>query len=47
MNCSLLDDEEYVNVISESIPVWLAQGHKELADFRCIWDWLKYTSART
>ena len=48
MNCSLLDDEEYVNVISESIPIWLAQGHKELADFRCVWDWLKYNvRART
>ena len=42
MNCSLLDDEEYVNVITESIPIWLAQGHKELSDYRCVWDWLKY-----
>ena len=42
MNCSLLDDEEYVNVITESIPIWLAQGHEELSDYRCIWDWLKY-----
>ena len=42
MNCSRLDDEEYVNVLSKSIPIWLAQGHKELADFRCVWDWLKY-----
>ena len=38
----LLDDEEYVNVITESIPIWLAQGHKDLSDYRCIWDWLKY-----
>ena len=42
MNCSLLDDEEYVNVITESIPIWLAQGHKDLSDYRCIWGWLKY-----
>ena len=42
MNCSLLDDEEYVNVITESIPIWLAQGHKDLSDYRYIWDWLKY-----
>ena len=42
MNCSLLDDEEYVKVITESIPIWLAQGHEELSDYRCIWDWLKY-----
>ena len=34
MNCSLLDDEEYVNVITESIPIWLAQDHKELSDYR-------------
>ena len=33
MNCSLLDDEEYVNVITESIPIWLAQGHKDLTLF--------------
>ena len=27
---------------------WLAQGHKELADFRCFLDWLKYNvRART
>ena len=37
-----MTDEEYVNVITESIPIWLAQGHKELSDYRCIWDWLKY-----
>ena len=39
MNCSLLDDEEYVKVITESIPIWLVQG---LSDYSCIWDWLKY-----
>ena len=37
-----MTDEENVNVITESIPIWLAQGHKELSDYRCIWDWLKY-----
>ena len=37
-----MTDEEYVNVITESIPIWLAQGHKELSDYRCIWEWLKY-----
>jgi len=42
MNCSLLDDEEYVKDITESIPIWLAQGHEELSNYRCIWDWLKY-----
>ena len=24
------------------IPIWLAQGHEELSDYRCIWDWLNY-----
>ena len=38
----------YANVITESIPTWLAQGHKELSDYRCIWDWFKYNvRART
>ena len=29
INCSLFDDEEFVNIITESIPICLAQGHKE------------------
>ena len=40
MNCSLLDDEDYVNDISEKIPIWLAEGFEELLDSRSIW--LKY-----
>ena len=24
------------------IPIWLAQGRKDLSDDRVIWDWLKY-----
>ena len=35
----LLDDEEYANFITESSPIWLAEGHKELLDYRSIWDW--------
>ena len=42
MNCSLLDDEDYVNDIAEKIPIWLAEGRKDLSDSRSIWDWLKY-----
>ena len=42
MNCSLLDDEDYVNDITEKIPIWLAEGRKELLDSRSFWDWLKY-----
>ena len=42
MNCSLLDDEEYVNNVTEFIPIWIAEGRKELSDDRIVWDWLKY-----
>ena len=42
MNCSLLDDGDYVNDITEKIPIWLAEGRKDLSDSRSIWDWLKY-----
>ena len=42
MNCSLLDDEDYVNGITEKIPIWLVEGRKDLSDSRSIWDWLKY-----
>ena len=42
MNCSLLDDEEYVEAISKMIPDWVEEGLKELSNHRCVWDWLKY-----
>ena len=42
MNCSLLDDEDYVNDITKKIPIWLAEGRKDLSYSRSIWDWLKY-----
>ena len=42
MNCSLLDDAEYVNSTTEMIPVWIAEGREELSDDRCVWDWVKY-----
>ena len=38
MNCSLLDDEDYV----KRIPIWLAEGRKDLSNCRSIWDWIKY-----
>lgn len=28
MNCSLLTDEEYVNNVTEMIPIWAAEGRK-------------------
>ena len=42
MNCSLLTDEEYVNNVTAMIPIWTADGRKELSDNRTVWDWIKY-----
>ena len=42
MNCSLLDDEEYFNDLTEKIPVWIAEGREQLSDDRCVWDCIKY-----
>ena len=42
MNCSLLEDDDYINNITAKIPVRLAEGYKELSDNRNIWDWIKY-----
>ena len=42
MNCGLLEDDRYVDDIKSKIPVWLAEGYKDLSDNRSIWDWLKY-----
>ena len=42
MNCALLEDDLYVDDIKSKIPVWLAEGYKDLSDNRNIWDWVKY-----
>ena len=42
MNCALLEDDRYVDDLKSKIPVWLAEGYKDLSDNRNIWDWLKY-----
>ena len=42
MNCAMLKDEEYVNNVTEMLPVWTAEGRKELSDSRNVWDWIKY-----
>ena len=42
MNCSLLDDEDYVRGLTAKIPIWLIEGQNELTDSRSIWDWTKY-----
>ena len=38
----MLKDEEYVNNVTEMLPVWMAEGCKELSDSRNVWDWIKY-----
>ena len=42
INCSLLEDENYVNEIALKIPVCIAEGEKHLTDNRSIWEWQKY-----
>ena len=42
MNCSLLDDGDYVEAISKMTPVWVEEIRKELLNHRCVWDWLNY-----
>ena len=42
LNCSLLADDAYVNSVTELLPVWAAEGRKELTDQRSVWDWIKY-----
>ena len=36
MNCSLLTDEEYIDSITEMIPIWTAEGRKDLLDDRSV-----------
>ena len=42
INCSLLDDEDYIREVTAKIPIWLTEGRNELTDNRSIWDWIKY-----
>ena len=41
-NCSLLDDENYVDEVKNNFQMWIAEGEKDLQDKRAIWDWLKF-----
>ena len=43
LNCSLLADDAYVNSVTELLPIWVAEGRKELSDHQSIWDWIKYS----
>ena len=42
MNCSILDDEDYIQDITLKIPAWIADGEKASSDNRIIWEWIKY-----
>ena len=42
MKCSLLTDEEYIDSITEMIPIWIAEGRKDLPDDRSVWEWIKF-----
>ena len=37
MNCSLLEDEDYIREVTAKIPIWLTEGCNELTDNRSIW----------
>ena len=43
MNCAILDEESYINEVTQKIPIWVDEGHKELADNRTTWEWIKYS----
>ena len=42
MNCSILDDKDYIQDITLKIPAWIADGEKASSDNRIIWEWIKY-----
>ena len=42
MNCSILEEELYIDEVTQMIPIWVAEGQKELADNRATWEWSKY-----
>ena len=42
MNCSLLDDDNYIREVTAKLPVWMAESRSGLSDNRSIWDWIKF-----
>ena len=44
INCSPLDDGDYIRVVTAKIPIWLIEGQNELTDNRSIWDWTRYNT---
>jgi len=43
LNCSLLNDKQYVDEINCLLPSWLQEGKQDLSDPRSVWDWVKYS----
>ena len=42
LNCSLLNDKQYVDDVNLLFPAWFQKGKQELSDPRSVWDWVKY-----
>ena len=42
LNCSLLNDKQYVDDVNLLLPAWFQKGKQELSDPRSAWDWVKY-----
>ena len=40
-NASLIDDDDFVTLINESVPMWLKE-FDEVTDKRLLWDLIKY-----
>ena len=42
LNCSPLNDKQYVDEINSLLPTWLQEGKQDLSDPRSVWNWMKY-----
>ena len=42
MNCSILEEESYIDDVTRKIQIWAAEGQKELVDNQTTWEWIKY-----
>ena len=42
MNCSLLEDANYINDLNLNLLKWKTEAERELSDKRSVWDWIKY-----
>ena len=42
MNCFILEEESYINEVTQKVPIWVDEGQKGLADNQATWEWIKY-----